>query len=167
MFGPKRKLGVKAQRLIDPPVTQKKYDSFVDRLSYLKKVAQPKASKEVMILAEGGDFSENAGYQAAKGRLRSINNKIYDLEQRVKRAKIIKMPVDTFLVQLGHTVTLKINGKENIFTILGSTETDPSKGIISKNSPIGAAIFGRSVGEEIIISVRGKDLRCRIIKISV
>ena len=89
MFGPKRKAGEKTFREVDPPVTREKFDAFVKSLEHLKKVVRPRAAKEVIILAEGGDFSENAGYQAAKGKLRGINAKILELEERIKKAKII------------------------------------------------------------------------------
>lgn len=165
MFGPKRKIGEKAIRDIDPPLTQQKYDEYVKNLEHLKKVVRPRMSKEVMILAEGGDFSENAGYQAAKGALRGINSKILDLEQRIKKARIITVNKDTGTVQLGHSVILKINGKQQTYTILGSTESNPGKGIISHNSPIGSAIIGRRVGDTVQVFTNDKKIDCEILRI--
>jgi len=59
----------------DPNITQAKYDELVTKLAVLKSRQMPLA-KEVKIAAEGGDFSENAGYQAVKGQLRGLNKKI-------------------------------------------------------------------------------------------
>jgi len=165
MFGPKRKAGEYTFKKIDPPITKEKYDEFVKKLEHLKKVNRPHASKEVMELAHGGDFSENAGYQAAKGRLRGINSKILELEERIKKAKIISPSKNTNTIQLGHTVTVKINEKEHIYKILGSTETDPSKGIISNNSPLGSMLMGRRKGETVRIPLHDTIVDCYIINI--
>ena len=165
MFGPKRKAGEKAFKEIDPPITQETYDEFVCSLEHLKKVIQPKLAKEVMVLAEGGDFSENAGYQAAKGKLRGINSRILELETRIKKARIIKKPVDTTTIQLGHTVTFLCADKRQSYTILGSTESNPTKGIISQNSPIGEALMGKRLDEQVSLPIRGKKISCTIVNI--
>ena len=165
MFGPKRKVGEKTFKHIDPPVTQETYDDFVRNLKHLKKVVRPNASKEVMILAEGGDFSENAGYQAAKGKLRGINSRILELEDRIRKAKIISKPTDNAFVELGHTVTILFGSKENTYKILGSTESNPSIGIISQDSPIGSALLGKKIDEEFTITINKKKISCKILKI--
>ena len=63
-----------------------------------------------------------------------------------KRSEIIKSSTNKDSVQLGSTVEVEINKKRKIFKILGSTETNPDKGIISHNSPIGKALIRKKVG---------------------
>ena len=132
-------------------------------MEHMKK-ARPKLAEEVKRLAEMGDFSENAAYQMAKGRLRGINDRINELTEYLKHVVIIT-PKNTGTVQLGSTVTVEINGKQKTYTILGSTETDPSTGVISHQSPVGAALMGRRVGDTVEIQLAGKRVECKIITI--
>lgn len=146
---------------IDVHVSKKKYDELCSKLSRLKKQRTP-AAKEVARLAELGDFSENVEYQLAKRKLRSINNSMLKLGVFTNAAIIIK-PSKGNTVQLGSTVTVEIDGKEKTYTILGSSETNPSKGIISQHSPIGLALLGKKVGNEFQTSIGGTKKLIRII----
>ncbi|HNW56084.1 MAG TPA: GreA/GreB family elongation factor [bacterium] len=150
----------------DPHLTQAKFDELSRKLSWLKKIGQPRAIVEVQRLAELGDFSENAAYQIAKGKLRGINQKIFDLEDHLKKAIIISQPTSGGFVRLGSTVTVEINGRSRTFQILGSTETNPGGGVISHNSPIGAAVMDRRVGDTVKVSLANGKVDCRIIQIN-
>ena len=116
-------------------------------------------------LAELGDFSENAAYQMAKGKLRGINQRILELDNRIKHAIVIKPTGATEKIQLGNRVTVEINGLQQTYLLLGSTETNPLEGIISHNSPIGNALLGHRVGDAIQISLRDRMVSYKIIKI--
>src|SRR3989344_1347139 len=116
-----------------------------------------------MRLAEMGDFSENAAYQMAKGRLRGINQKILELEDQLSHAELIKSGSDTGTVQLGNKVTIEINGGEKSYRILGSSETDPKQGVVSYSSPMGTALMGRAVGDRVKIKLADKEMECRIV----
>lgn len=149
----------------DYHITQTKFNELNSKLNTLKNFSRPKVSKEVAYLAQDGDFSENAGYQMAKGKLRGINNSILKIEDAIKKAVIIKTDQHTNIVQLGHSVKVRTNNHEKIYTILGSSETNPTKGIISQNSPLGSALLGRKVGEEISIVLANKQVVYKIIEI--
>lgn len=161
---PYRKLGKYSQIIPDPLMTAEKLTELENKLIRLK-AAQPPAAAEVARLAELGDFSENAEYQLAKGRLRGINNGIFNLEKQINLATIISPEKQTNTVQIGHTVTVENGGKEKNYQILGSSETNPKKGIISHLSPLGAALIGHKVGEKIIVKLTGKEALYRILKI--
>jgi transcription elongation factor GreA len=161
---PIRKPGKYTHQKPDFYITEGKFSEFKNDLVKLKKI-QPGAAKEVKRLAELGDLSENAAYQIAKGRLRSINQRIHDLDNYINKAIIIKPAKDNNVVGLGNKVTVEIKGEEKIFLILGSSEADPQKGIISQNSPIGSALIGRQVGDEVKIKARDKFIECKIIRI--
>ncbi len=158
---PNRKPGKYTFPTFDPNLTPAKFAELKKHLEKLKTTSRPQTIKEVKRLAEMGDFSENAAYQIAKGRLRGINDKILELEDRLKKAIIIKPTKNNSTVQLGHQVTLRLNNQEKTYLILGSSETSPEKGIISYQSPLGAALLGQRVGGQIKI----KNNQYKIIKI--
>jgi len=163
MQTPKRKPGKYTNNKPDPYMTQGKFDELKNKLENLKK-KQPFAASEVKRLALDGDFSENAAYQIAKGRLRGLNQRILDIENHLKNAMIIK-PSKTGRVCLGSQVTVEVNGKQKTYQILGSSETDPSRGIISHNSPIGSALINKKLGDIVKVKIKDKEVEYKIVKI--
>lgn len=163
---PTRRAEKNSQVKADYHITANKYEELKDKLDKLKNIKRPKESAEVQRLALMGDFSENAGYQLAKGRLRGINQKILDIENLLKNAEIIKSGQSSGRVELGNEVTISINEKNKTYRILGSAETNPDLGIISHNSPLGAALIGRRIGENLEIKIGAKIMNCKILKIA-
>ncbi len=162
---PYRKPGKYSRMTNDPLMTQAKFDEISQKLERLKK-SQPAAAKEVSRLAELGDFSENVEYQLAKGRLRAINDNIFRLENQLQHAEIIAPTGKGERVQLGNTVTIvSQEGKMKTYQILGSTESDPQKGIISHNSPFGAALIGKKVGDTVKIVLANKEVEYTITQV--
>lgn len=160
---PIRKAGKYVHQKIDPTITEGKFLELKKELEILKK-KKLQAMDDVSRLAELGDFSENAAYQFAKGRLRGINSAIERIQKQIDHAEIIpQKPTDT--VQLGHKVTVEVNGKQKTFQILGSTEVNPDRGIISQHSPIGSALLGHEEGDVVIIKLVGKEVEYKILKI--
>lgn len=165
MRTPIRKAGKYTHLKIDPHITKGKYDELKIKLEKLIKISRPRAAEEVKRLALMGDFSENAAYQIAKGKLRGINQRILDIENLLKRAEIIKPKKGENTVQIGSFVTIENKGEEKIYQILGSTETNPLKGIISHNSPIGSALIGKKTGDIAKIKLTNKIVEYKITKI--
>lgn len=161
---PYRKPGKYALIPKDPTMTEDKFLELQKKLERLRAV-QPAAAKEVSRLAELGDFSENVEYQLAKGKLRGINQGILDLEKQLNAADIITKPRQNTRVEIGHTVTIESAGKQKQYTILGSSESNPAQGVISQNSPIGAALLGRTVGETVKVEIAGQEKTYGIISI--
>lgn len=162
---PKRKPGKYAHEKPDPYMSQAKYDSLQAELERIQK-RLPHMRKEVGRLAEMGDFSENAAYQMAKGKLRGANHRVLVLEDTLKYAKIIDKQGEQDVVALGCTVTFQMNGHEKTFTILGSSEADPTKNIISQHSPLGASLLGAKVGDVVTVRIGDNDVSCKILKIT-
>lgn len=129
------------------------------------KAAQPRAIAEVVRTQAMGDLSENAAYTDAKGKLRGINNRILELADKLNRAVPIKSGSSDGVVRIGCTVVVLISGKEKTFTILGSSETDPSSGRISYKSPVGAALMGHRKGEHVWVEIRNKKTEFVVIQI--
>ncbi len=161
---PIRKPGKYTHQQPDPNLTQKKFNELKNKLEKLK-ASVPQAADEVRRLAELGDLSENAAYQIAKGKLRGINQMIIDLGNHLNRAVIIKPNVDTGYVQIGNSVTIQIDDNQMTYLILGSSETNPAKGVISHNSPIGLALMNHRVGDTVTFATKNKTIKCKIIKI--
>ncbi len=159
---PTRRSDLRPRAKSDPNITQEKFEKLKVQLNKYLKEVRPELAREVKRLAEDGDFSENFPYQVAKGKLRGLNNKILKIEDLLKRAEIIEVSKNTRVVQLGHSVTIETKGKKKTYQILGSGETDPEKGVISHNSPLGMALLGEKVGN----MVRIKEREYKIIKIS-
>lgn len=164
MRTPQRKIGKYAHLRPDHHITEKKYNKLQSEYNKLKNYIRHPLIKEVKRLALMGDFSENAAYQIAKGRLRGVNQRMIDIENLLKRSTIIQTKNNN-TVQLGSQVTIEINKKQKQFQILGSTETNPSQGIISHNSPIGEALMNKKVGDEIIVKTKNKEVNYKIIGI--
>jgi transcription elongation factor GreA len=114
-----------------------------------------------------GDLSENAEYHAAKERQGQVEAQIADIEDRVNRAQIIDpSSLSGDRVVFGATVTLlDEDDKKNKYQIVGMTEADAKAGRISYNSPLGKALIGRKVGDEVEVTVPAGDRSYEIKKI--
>jgi transcription elongation factor GreA len=99
---------------------------------------------------ELGDLAENAEYQSARQEQERNENRVSEIEGILKSVEIIKKPKAGSKVQLGSKVTLK-NGTTKEFTVVGTVEADPLNGKISDESPIGRALLGKAVGDDVEI----------------
>jgi len=160
---PTRKSENKNMQPVDLHITQKKYDELSAKFVRLKK-ARPHLAEEVRRLAEMGDFSENAAYQIAKGKLRGLNRHLAETEYILNHGIIIS-PKKSGKIELGHEVIVEVNGKQKKYQILGSAETDPISGVISHNSPIGQALLGRHIGEIVKVELKGREVEYKIISV--
>ena len=106
-----------------------------------------------------GDLSENAEYHAAKERQGQVEAMIGDLEDRINRAQIIDpTTLSGDRIVFGATVTLLDDADKPIrYQIVGQTEADAKVGRISYNSPLGRALIGRKVDDEIEVTVPSGD----------
>lgn len=96
-----------------------------------------------------GDLSENAEYQETKEEQVLVEQRIAELEERVREAVVMGKPAKTDTVGIGSTVRVKIDHREVVYTIVGSEESDPAAGRISNESPLGKAFLGKKAGEKV------------------
>ncbi|MBI4132952.1 MAG: GreA/GreB family elongation factor [Candidatus Sungbacteria bacterium] len=150
---------------VDPYMTREKFDELTQKLARMKQ-SRPALTKEVARLAENGDFSENAEYQIAKGKLRGLNQRMLETEAHLNRAIIIPVGSTGGIVQMGSTVTIESSGQQKTFRILGSSETKPESGIISHQSPIGVALIGKRVGDEAILKTKKSETKYHVVRIA-
>jgi len=114
-----------------------------------------------------GDLAENAEYHEAKEEQGRQEARIEEIENILQNSEIIKMPKGDSKVQLGSTVKLKSkDGKLKEFQVVGTVEADPLNHKISDESPIGKALLGKKVGEEVEIHTPAETLSYAITHIS-
>lgn len=134
-------------------MTQKNYDDLKKELDYLVKVKRPEIIERIAEARSHGDLSENAEYDAAREEQRSNEGKIAELEYKIKNADIREENKDTSYVHLGSVVTVYDEDmeEEQTYTITSVTEVDVMAGKISVDSPVGAALLRKKVGEKITV----------------
>jgi transcription elongation factor GreA len=119
-------------------------------------------AERIKTAREFGDLAENAEYSSARQEQEKVEGRISEIQNILMNAEIIKAPKGDSKVQLGSTVKLKDGGKAKEFQVVGTVEADPLNGKISDESPIGSALMGKKVGDEITI----KDTVFKITEIS-
>jgi len=97
--------------------------------------------------------------------LRGLNQRILELQKQIDHARIIEIPKSTDRVCVGHKVEVEMNGERKVFQILGAVETNPSSGVISRNSPLGEALLGARIGEEVSLAVGRNTKKIKILAI--
>jgi transcription elongation factor GreA len=112
------------------------------------KSRRPEIAEKIATARSYGDLSENEDYSAARGEQKVIEGRILEIEDILLHAKIIKSGKRE-KVAMGSVVSLESDGKKNTYTLVGAVEANPLEGKISNESPIGKAIFGKKVGEEV------------------
>lgn len=162
---PRRKAGEFTFAKIDPLVTAEKLAELQADLLRLKNQVQPQLASEVKRLALMGDFSENAAYQIAKGRLRGINQRILDIQKQIDCAEIINTNIQGAVVKIGSLVTVEINNQSQQYRVLGSLETNPGSGVISYNSPLGQALLNKQAGDIVKFKSSERELEYKILKV--
>lgn len=150
-------------------LTQEGYQKLVEELEYLKTTGRDETAERISVARSFGDLSENAEYNEAMNEQAKMEARIAQIENDLQNARIIdETDIDTVTVRAGSKVKLKDLelGETVEYHILGKTEADPEKGIISDQSPIGKSLLGHKAGETISVEVpSGKILKFKIMKI--
>lgn len=108
-------------------------------------------AEKIAAARDYGDLSENAEYDAAREEQGIVESRVIEIEDILQNFQLIKPAKSNGIVRVGSTVELK-NGKKVTYTIVGPVEADPLEGKISNESPIGAALMGKKVGDKVTIS---------------
>ena len=150
------------------PITREGYERLKKELVNLKSVERPSNIKAIEEARAHGDLSENAEFDAAKERQSFIEGRIMDLEYKLGNADIIDP--DTLsrdFARFGCTVQLENidTGDEVRYQLVGPDESDIKEGRISVASPLGQAMIGKQIGDEITIMAPGGKRNYELIKI--
>lgn len=111
-----------------------------------------------------GDLSENAEYDSAREEQGLVESRIAEIEDILLNAELIKAGGKT-KVSLGSKVELKTGKKTVTYTVVGPVEADPLEGKISNESPIGVALMGKKVGENVTIKTPKGEIEYEIVNI--
>lgn len=145
-------------------LTQAGIDELTQELETLVGERGPIAEK-IKTAREFGDLSENAEYQTARQEQEKLENRISEVEHILNNVEVITKPKGDNKVQLGSTVTLK-NGATKKFQVVGTVEADPLQGKISDESPIGQALLGKKLGDEVEIKTPAETATYKITQIA-
>lgn len=129
--------------------TKKGLESLKEEIRYREGELREKIADTLGEMRAQGDLRENDGYSMAVEEQKINEEKILELKEKVRNAKVVKGERNG-AVNLGNTVTLK-NSKIIKYQITGEDEANPLEGKISHKSPIGKAIIGKKVGEKVVI----------------
>lgn len=126
----------------------------ISQLDFLRTVKRAEVAQYLHDAKESGDVIDNAAYEDAKNEQARLEGRIYELEQMLARAKPIVGNSD--MVSLGSIVHLCTSDeREYHYTLVGAFEADPKCGRISNESPVGKALLGHKVGDEILVVTPG------------
>jgi transcription elongation factor GreA len=145
-------------------LTQEGIDELKSELGGLISQRGPIAER-IKTAREFGDLSENAEYSSARQEQERVEGRISEIENILLNVEVIKKPKGDSKVQLGSKVTLK-NGSTKTFQVVGTVEADPLNGKISDESPIGRALLGKKVGEEVEIKTPAEATSYKIVEIA-
>lgn len=143
------------------------YKKLMAELEWLNREERPEVTKLVTWAASNGDRSENADYLYGKKRLREIDRRIRFLTQRLNASAVVDpTTIKSTKIQFGATVRLlDEDGSARIFTIVGVDEVETSKGHISWQSPIGKALLGKNVGDEVLVKIPAGESTYEVVEI--
>jgi transcription elongation factor GreA len=135
-----------------------------NELSELRDSKRPKLVDRLSNARSQGDLSENSDYQSAKEELEFLDGRIDELVNVLKNATVIE-PKSGNGVGVGTKVTVKVNGKEVIFNIVGEWEADPMNKKISHDSPLGMALLGKNKGDNVEVEAPAGKVLYEIIAV--
>ena len=149
-------------------VTDDGLKKLQDELEYLKTEGRTDIAEKIKVARGYGDLSENSEYDDAKNEQAKIEARIVELEAMLKNVEIIKDikgAAKTVVVGVKVTVFDEEFEEEDVYHIVGSTEADPTTNKISDESPVGKALLGRSVNEEVEVDLGGDKVVFKILSI--
>ena len=148
-------------------MTQEGYEAAKKQLEYLTKVKRADIVERIQEARSHGDLSENAEYDAARNEQAANEGEIMELDYKLKNAVIIEENEDNSTVHIASTVTVYDEEleEEETYTIMGTTEADAMKNIISNESPVGAALLHHKKGETVTVKAPDGEYKLKILKI--
>ncbi len=153
-------------------LTEEGFTKMEAEVELLKTVRRKEVAGRIKIAISFGDISENAEYDEAKNEQAQLEERILKLENILRTAVIIdESTIDTNLVTVGSVVKIEFKDaftqdvEIDEYTIVGSAEADPSESKISNESPIGKALLGKVVGDELDVQVPDGISRIKVLEI--
>ena len=148
-------------------VTEEGLQKLKDELEYLKLTKRKEVAEALKQAKAFGDLSENSEYDEAKNEQAEVERHIAELEDILNNIEIISATGKKNQIHVGSTVKVfDLDFEEEIiYTIVGSTESDPLANKISDESPIGKALLGKKAGEEAVAETPGGSIKMKVLEI--
>ena len=140
-------------------LTKERFEELKAELGDLQTKGRQSVGERLRHAKELGDLSENAEYQAVREEQGLLEKRIADLEDLLENSAIIDKKGGGETVKVGSNVSLRKNGDSTVvYTLVGSNEADPAKGLISNASPLGNKLLGKKTGDAVTIETpKGKS----------
>ena len=154
----------------DVILTPEGLDKLKQEIEYLSTTKRREVAERIKEAREFGDISENSEYDDAKNEQAMLEARIATLEDKLRSASVIDASeLSSDVVRVGSQVHVKDSaGKSSTYTIVGSTEADPSANRLSNESPVGKALVGRKKGDAVVVQLpNGKQRELTVTKIEV
>lgn len=147
-------------------LTQEGYAKLDAELNHLRKVRRREVAQRLHEALSEGDLLENAELEAARNEQAFVEGRILELVDMLSRAEIITEEDPDGIVRLGsHVTVVEGDGPRETYHIIGSAEADPSEGKVSYESPLGKALMGHEVGDEVVVHTPGGELVFTVVEI--
>ena len=146
-------------------LTEEGLKKLHDELKVLKEDRRKEVIERIQEAVAHGDLSENADYAQAKEEQSFLEGRIMEIEEMIKNAQIIAPSKNQGIVNVGSTVSLKVNDKEVKYTIVGANEANPASGKISNESLVGRSLLGAKKGDKVTVTTPVGPTEYEIVKI--
>ncbi len=143
-------------------------DRFTAELHHLVTVRRREIEEQIRRAKEFSDTVDNAEYEEAKTQQAFVVGRIQELERLLSSAKLIEEPTTrSGFVRLGaHVRVVDGEGEEETYYLVGSHEADPRRRLVSNESPIGRALIGKRVGDEVTVVAPAGAFDLKILEIT-
>lgn len=149
------------------PLTKEGLAKLQDELDHLVNVRRAEIAQRIHDAKEMVGPANTPEYEDARSEQAFVEGRILTLEQLIQNAEVIEEEHDSHRVGLGSNVTVEDHkGKKQTYVIVGSAEADPKEHRVSNESPVGQALLGKGVGEEVQVEAPAGKLRWTIVSIS-
>ena len=151
-------------------LTSEGREALESELERLVSVRRREVAGRIHDASEAGDTMDNAGYEEAKREQAFVEGRILDLEQILSRAVVAKIPDkrrQVAVIEFGSSGTVSVaKGAERLYKVVGSAEAAPLEGKISESSPVGRALMGHKVGDQVDVETPAGVVKLTVNKIS-
>lgn len=148
-------------------LTTEGFQKIQGELEALKNKTRPEVVERLSLARGQGDLSENNEYAAARDQLAFIDGRIEELEELLSKVCLVdKTHGSCQCVGLGCRVTVKCGGTECVYSIVGEWEANPAEKKVSNSSPLGQALLGRKVGDEVSFEAPAGKIIYKIVHIN-
>ncbi len=152
-------------------ITREGLQKMKEELEYKETTEKMRIAEQLKVAISYGDLSENAEYDAAKNDQAALEQRINELRAMIENAVVVdESKIDTDTVGFGTRVTIVDmddgDEEEEVYTIVGTSESDPEGGKLSNESPVGAALIGAHVGDVVTALTPAGARRLRVVNIA-